>query len=58
MVKHMALLVHDSTFAIKDVERGEHTLQVKLLNNKNQIIAMSQPVYVFYAQKGLNTNPQ
>ena len=44
---------HDSTFAIKDVERGEHTLQVKLLNNKNQIIAVSQPYVFFMRRKGL-----
>jgi hypothetical protein len=43
-----------STFAIRDVERGEHTLQVKLFNSKNQIIAVSQPSIFFMHRKGLS----
>ena len=43
----------DSTFAIRDVKRGEHTLQVKLFNKNNQIIAVSQPCVFFMHRKGL-----
>jgi len=43
-----------STFAIRDVERGEHTLQLKLFNSKNQIIAVSQPCIFSMHRKGLN----
>jgi|TARA_R110002012_G_scaffold94707_2_gene229343 hypothetical protein len=43
-----------STFAIRDVERGEHTLQLKLFNSKNQVIAISEPCIFFMHRKGLN----
>ncbi|GAB0111073.1 DUF4124 domain-containing protein [Pseudoalteromonas distincta] len=43
-----------STFAIRDLGRGEHTLQLKLFNRKNQIIAVSQPCIFFMHRKGLN----
>ncbi|GAA58854.1 hypothetical protein P20652_0713 [Pseudoalteromonas sp. BSi20652] len=44
--------INSSTFAIRDVERGEHTLQLKLFNSKNQIIATSQPCIFFMHRKG------
>lgn len=44
---------NDSTFAVKNVQRGEHSLQLKLFNNKNKIIALSEPCIFFMRRKGL-----
>lgn len=43
-----------STFALRDVERGEHTLQVKLYNKQNQVIATSPLSVFFMHRKGLS----
>lgn len=43
-----------STFAMRDVERGQHTLQLKLFNNKGKIIAISEPCIFFMHRKELN----
>lgn len=43
-----------STFAIRDVDRGEHTLQLKLFDSRNKVIAVSQPRIFYMHRKGLN----
>ncbi|MDX1729432.1 MAG: DUF4124 domain-containing protein, partial [Pseudoalteromonas tetraodonis] len=39
---------------LRDVERGQHTLQVKLYNKQNQVIATSPESVFFMHRKGLN----
>ena len=43
-----------TTLALRDVERGQHTLQVKLYNKQNQVIATSPESVFFMHRKGLN----
>jgi hypothetical protein len=43
-----------STFALRNVERGEHMLQVKLYNQQNQAIAISPPSIFYMHRKGLS----
>lgn len=43
-----------TTLALRDVERGQHTLQVKLYNKQNQVIATSAESVFFMHRKGLN----
>ena len=43
-----------TTFALRDIERGQHTLQVKLYNKQNQVIATSTESVFFMHRKGLN----
>lgn len=43
-----------STFALRDVERGEHMLQVKLYNKHKQAIAISPPSIFYMHRKGLS----
>ncbi len=43
-----------STFALRDVARGEHVLQAKLYNKNNQVIAVSPKSIFFMHRKGLN----
>ena len=44
--------INNSVFAIADVEAGEHMLQVRLFNEKNQIIAVSEPRIFNMRRKG------
>lgn len=43
-----------STFAIRDVESGAHTLYLKLYNKQNQAIAISQPSTFIMQRKEIN----
>nr|WP_282448107.1 DUF4124 domain-containing protein [Pseudoalteromonas sp. 1CM17D] len=43
-----------STFAIRDVENGAHTLYLKLYNKQNQAIAISQPSTFVMQRKAVN----
>ena len=43
-----------TTLALRDVERGQHKLQVKLYNKQNQVIATSPESVFFMHRKGLN----
>ena len=43
-----------TTQALRNVERGQHTLQVKLYNKQNQVIATSPDRVFFMHRKGLN----
>jgi hypothetical protein len=41
-----------STFVLRDVNRGEHTLQIKVFN-KNKIVAISKPHTFYMHRQGL-----
>lgn len=45
-----------STFALKNIERGEHTLRVKLFNEQHEIIALSPEKTFFMHRKGLGVS--
>lgn len=45
-----------STFALKNIERGEHTLLVKLFNEQKEIIALSPEKTFFMHREGLGVS--
>lgn len=56
--KPYGILQKNNQFSLSGVNRGEHTIAVKILDEQNNVIAGSQPITFFMHQASKLINPQ